>query len=210
MTAASLGLELALLRGMTALMAEGRSRADEAMDRYASGDDAAFGEVYDEVAPRVYGFLLRQTRDAAHAEDVLQQTMLQMHRARATFLEGAAVLPWALAIARRLAVDAHRRRRREVLGVEADEERAGHAHDGEAHAVAAQTAQRLRAELERLPEAQRVAFQLVKDEGLSMAEAAAVLGTTVTAVKLRAHRAYQALRAALGDDAGAEPAGGES
>jgi RNA polymerase sigma-70 factor (ECF subfamily) len=195
-------------RAITALM-EGRSRGDLAMDRYAAGDDAAFAVVYDEVAPRVYGFLLRQTRDAALAEDVVQQTMLQMHRARATFLEGAPVLPWALAIARRLAVDAHRRRRREVLSAQPQEDIAGPADDGEARAVAAQTAARLRAELDRLPEAQRVAFQLVKDEGLSMAEAAAVLGTTVMAVKLRAHRAYQALRAALGEDAGDAPKGGD-
>ena len=179
------------------------------MDRYAAGDDATFAVVYDEVAPRVYGFLLRQTRDAALAEDVVQQTMLQMHRARATFLEGAPVLPWALAIARRLAIDAHRRRRREVLSAQPQEDIAGPADDGEARAVAAQTAARLRAELDRLPEAQRVAFQLVKDEGLSMAEAAAVLGTTVMAVKLRAHRAYQALRAALGEDAGEAPKGGD-
>ena len=39
----------------------------------------------------------------------------------------------------------------------------------------------------------------MKEEELTMAEAAAVLGTTESAVKLRAHRAYQALRAALGD-----------
>jgi len=50
-----------------------------------------------------------------------------------------------------------------------------------------------------LPETQRVAFELVKEEGLSLAEAAQVLGTTVSAVKLRAHRAYEALRAVLGD-----------
>jgi DNA-directed RNA polymerase specialized sigma24 family protein len=43
-----------------------------------------------------------------------------------------------------------------------------------------------------------VAFDLVKREGLSMAEAAQVLGTTVSAVKLRTHRAYEALRNALG------------
>lgn len=56
----------------------------------------------------------------------------------------------------------------------------------------------LRRELATLPEAQRVAFELVKQEGLSVAEAAEVLGTTVAAVKLRAHRAYVTLRHALG------------
>jgi RNA polymerase sigma-70 factor (ECF subfamily) len=53
-------------------------------------------------------------------------------------------------------------------------------------------------ELARLPEAQRAAFELVKEEGLSMAEAAKVLGTSVGAVKLRAHRTYELLRSRLG------------
>src|SRR5690242_16586481 len=51
---------------------------DAAMDRYARGDDAAFGEVYDRLAPRLFGFLLKYTRDHARVEDVVQQTMLQM------------------------------------------------------------------------------------------------------------------------------------
>jgi RNA polymerase sigma-70 factor (ECF subfamily) len=50
-----------------------------------------------------------------------------------------------------------------------------------------------------MPESQRAAFELIKQEGLSLVEAAAVLGTTVAAVKLRAHRAYEKLREALGD-----------
>ena len=57
---------------------------------------------------------------------------------------------------------------------------------------------RLQVELARLPESQREAFNLIRQEGLSLAEAAAVLGTTVSAVKLRAHRAYEFLRLALG------------
>jgi RNA polymerase sigma-70 factor (ECF subfamily) len=51
--------------------------------------------------------------------------------------------------------------------------------------------------LARLPERQAVAFRLLKSEGLSVAETAAVMGTTEGAVKLRAHRAYEALRALL-------------
>ncbi len=52
------------------------SAASTAMERYASGDDLAFDEVYDALAPRLYGYLLRQTRDPVRAEDLLQQTML--------------------------------------------------------------------------------------------------------------------------------------
>jgi RNA polymerase sigma-70 factor (ECF subfamily) len=173
---------------------------DGAMDRYARGEDAAFAEVYDGLAPRLFGFLVRQTGDRARAEDVVQQTMLQIHRARGRFLPGAEVIPWAFAIARRLLIDQHRRGRREVLSSNDDD--VGEllvALDAPADevAIAKEVAARLGEELERLPENQRVAFELIKRDGLSVAEAAQVLGTTVAAVKLRAHRAYEALRAAM-------------
>ena len=53
--------------------------------------------------------------------------------------------------------------------------------------------------LATLPESQRLAFELIKLDGLSVAEASAATGTTALAVKLRAHRASVALRAMLGD-----------
>lgn len=175
---------------------------DRAMDRYAQGEDAAFEEVYDRLAPRLHGFLLRQTRDRARAEDVVQQTMLRIHRARSRFEPGARVLPWAFAIARRLLVDSHRRGEREVLAELEEDDVASTLASLDAPAddvaIARELAERIRAELDRLPENQRVAFALLKQEGLSVAEAAETLGTTVSAVKLRAFRAYEALRAALG------------
>jgi RNA polymerase sigma-70 factor (ECF subfamily) len=175
---------------------------DAAMDRYAAGDDAAFAEVYDKLAPRLFGYLLRHTRDRARAEDIVQQTMLRIHKARGRFLPGAEVMPWAFAIARRLLVDSHRRGGREVLAASDDDDQAELLVALDARAddvvIAKETAAKLDAELQRLPENQRVAFELIKQEGLSVAEAAQVLGTTVAAVKLRAHRAYDALRAALG------------
>jgi RNA polymerase sigma-70 factor (ECF subfamily) len=60
-----------------------------------------------------------------------------------------------------------------------------------------ETAHLVEAELARIPETQRTAFELLRVDGLSHEEAARVLGTTVSAVKLRAFRAYSALRAAL-------------
>ena len=174
---------------------------DVAMDRYARGEDAAFEELYDGLAPRLQSFLQRHTRDRARAEDVVQQTMLQIHRARGRFTPGAQVVPWAFAIARRLLIDMHRRGGREVLAPTSDETltQVMAALDDRADdvAIAKETAQRLSEELARLPENQRVAFELIKQDGLSVAEAAQVLGTTVAAVKLRAHRAYEAMRAAL-------------
>ena len=182
---------------------EGSSVLDAAMERYSRGDDSAFEDVYDRLAPRLLAYLVRQTRDHARAEDCVQQTMLQIHRARGRFLPGAQVLPWAFAIARRLLIDMHRRTGREVVAKDDDESALQLlvALDAPADdvAIAKELAHRIAKVLETLPENQRVAFELIKQEGLSVAEAADVLGTTVAAVKLRAHRAYEALRDALGD-----------
>jgi RNA polymerase sigma-70 factor (ECF subfamily) len=179
------------------------SVADLAMDRYARGDDGAFSEVYDLVAPRLLRYLTRQTRNLALAEDLVQQTLLRIHRARGRFTPGAAVFPWAMAIARRLLIDDLRYRRGDKLGRSLDEDPTLDPPDLAPNATdlvaASQLAARIRAELAKLPSAQREAFELIKEDELSLAEAAAVLGTTVTAVTLRSHRAYVALRLALGD-----------
>jgi len=179
-----------------------RSRASLAMARYGRGDDGAFAEVYDELAPRLFRYLTRLTRDDARAEDVLQQTFLQMHDARGRFLPGADVVPWAYAIARRLFIDGTRRRKRDHLHDAYEDERSegqSTAPSGEAITAAREISDALRARLEALPELQREAFRLVREEGLSIAEAAAVLGTTPAAVKLRAHRAYESLRDVLAE-----------
>jgi RNA polymerase sigma-70 factor (ECF subfamily) len=172
--------------------------ANRAMDLYADGDDAAFGEVYDFLAPRLYGFLVRQTRQAAAAEDLLQQTMLKLHATRGSFLKGADVVPWAFAIARRLFIDGYRRRMREAAHIEAqpvDETALGGAADDLLEAKRAVL--ELNRQLALLPESHRVVFELITRDGLSYREVAQVLGTTVNAVKLRAHRAHVALRIAM-------------
>ncbi len=207
------------LRGRTPSVAEERNRKaesasaalDAAMNRYAQGEDAAFAEVYDGLAPRLQAFLVRYTSDRARAEDVVQQTMLQIHRARGRFIVGSQVVPWAFAIARRLLIDMHRRGGREVLSPTGDDNLTQTLAALDAPAddvvIAKEVAARLSVELGRLPENQRVAFELIKQDGLSVAEAAQVLGTTVPAVKLRAHRAYEALRAVLADLAGGDGKG---
>jgi len=176
--------------------------ANRAMDRYAAGDDAAFARLYDALAPRLYGFLLRQLRDKTHAEDVLQQAMLHIHCARASYVTGAQVVPWAFAIARNLVVDAHRRGRRETTIDVDDPSNDRPSLDPMPDDVlrAKQAARVLEQALARIPESQRLAFELLKYDGLSLAEAAEVLGTSVGAVKVRAHRTYAALRAALADE----------
>lgn len=164
------------------------------MARYANGDDAAFSEVYDAVAPRLLAFLTRRTGDARRAEDLVQQTFLQMHCARGRFVPGAAVLPWAFAIARRLLIDDHRRAGRRPDLREPTDAPDPTAASGYEQASANQLAELLAAELDRLPAAQREAFELMRLDGLSLTEAADVTGASVSALKSRAHRAYDTLR----------------
>jgi RNA polymerase sigma-70 factor (ECF subfamily) len=178
--------------------------ASLAMDRYARGEDKACSELYDLLAPRLYSFLMRRTRCEASAEELLQQTFLQMHCARRHFTRGANVMPWAFAIARRLLIDLYRKDSREVLEEEPQRESAEEfRHDAGPDKIVGhgRLLRRVELELRRMPPAHREAFELVQYDGLSMAEAAEVLGTTVPAVKLRAHRAYETLRQLLGDEA---------
>ena len=167
--------------------------------RNACGDDAAFVEIYDELAPRLYRFALRWTRSRTSAEDTVQQTLLQIHAARDRFVPGAGVLPWAYAITRRLLIDLGRRGAREEL-------RAHDVRDPEEPAQLpspeeALHRKRLEAGAQRdfasLPAGWREAFELVKFEGLSVAETAETLGITRAMVKIRTHRATAALREAV-------------
>jgi len=176
--------------------------ADAAMERYARGDEAAFADVYDAIAPRLLVFLRKATRDPFTAEDLMQQTLLHMHRGRGSFIPGAPVMPWAWAIARRLVIDSARRRRVEqrlFSETPADDDRITYDPSAAADDLlrTRRLAWRVQQRIDALPELQWTAYRLLRQEGLSLKRAAEILGTSVTAVKLRAHRASVALRALL-------------
>jgi len=182
------------------------SLLDAAMERYANGDDIAFQELYRHGAPRLRGFLLRLTGSAALAEDLAQEAFLRIHRARGSFEPGASALPWVLAIARNAFFD-HARSphvRRTATAARADhapaEREAPPDTQGEEVAIAGEMLDVVRKTLAELPVLPREAFILLRFEGLSVQEAAQVLGATEGAVKVRAFRAYEALREALGRD----------
>ena len=144
-------------------------------------------------------------RTRALADDLLQQTFLKVHRARGAYVRGADPLPWIYSIAHRTFIDAVRKDKRAIVGVGNDDElpevRAdiGGAPDGTRDEAAdpEQVKTALDA-LAALPAQQREAVVLTKLEGKSVAEAAQIAGTTIGAMKVRAHRGYEALRALLG------------
>ena len=70
------------------------------MQAYLDGRIEAFDQLYAAFAGRLRGYLLSQCRDAALADDLLQETFMQIHRSRRTYQPGRPVTPWFYAIAR--------------------------------------------------------------------------------------------------------------
>src|SRR5580693_1537372 len=129
-----------------------------AMDRYATGDGGAFAALHAALYPRLHAYLTRMSGSSSNAADLAQETFLRMHRARATFAAGGAVLPWAYAIARNVALDharAARLRQTERLPSDPGSEAVDPGgSDAESAAIAAETARVVEAVLAELPAAQ--------------------------------------------------------
>jgi RNA polymerase sigma-70 factor (ECF subfamily) len=181
--------------------ADAPGELDLAMSRYAQGDDTAFTKVFVGLAPRLQAFLRRLCGSDDLAGDLTQETFLRMHRARGSFVPGNRVVPWAYAIARNC-FSSHARSpkakaSRTAVDIAEHDAAAGLDASAEEAASARQSASIVQATLAQMSDANREAFVLIRFEGLSVAEAAQILGATEGAVKLRAFRAYELLREAL-------------
>jgi RNA polymerase sigma-70 factor (ECF subfamily) len=162
------------------------------MVRYRQGDKRAFRLLFDRYAPRLRRTMLRGLFDREVADDLVQQTFLQLHRARNDFREGAAFRPWIYTIALNLKRSYFRkvgRRHEGDLAVEpaariGDPEEQMAAHD-------------MREVVATLPARQRQVVELFWFEGFSFPEIAEAIGSTHGAVKVCAHRAYKSLRSTL-------------
>lgn len=176
------------------------------MARYAAGEDGVFDAIYHGLEGPLYRFCVRLAAQRHEADDLFQETLFKVHRARATYAPGASVLHWSYAIARSLYLSRVRywRRRPEWLSPANDVAELEDIHvdaesTPEAEVIADGLLDVVVAELRKMSEKNRSAYVLMREEGLSAADAAAVLGTTVDGVKQRAHRADQHIKSALSD-----------
>ena len=164
------------------------------------GDRRSFAALFRRWAPRIHGFFLRVLGEPAAADDLLQITFLNVHRARRSFRPLLSLRGWLFSIAAHALQDELRRRKRHPLAPEEQQEAVVDTVAAEDESVSLESRQRaltVRAALERLPESQRAVLHLHRFEQMSFAEIARVLGTTEGAVKLRAFRAYERLRREL-------------
>jgi RNA polymerase sigma-70 factor, ECF subfamily len=176
--------------------------ASEIMRRYCAGEKPAFQQLYALLAPRILAYLWGLIGEKAAAEDLLQQTFLKVHEARASYVLGANPIPWIYTIAHRTCLDEMRRRKRSrvrltkdgTLAAEPAADITGSAAEARPTDTDSEAAGAAMAALEHLPGNQREALILTKVHGRSHAEAAMITGTTPGAIKLRAHRAYVTLR----------------
>lgn len=166
------------------------------MAEYQAGRVEAFDCLHDALAADLKAYLTGLARDSTRADDLLQETFLQIHRSRAAHTPGQPVRPWVFAIARRVFLmyrrAATRRTRYEQLS-------AGHEQPASAAAEIDRLHARRQMEhvLRRVRADGRRAFVLHHLFGLSFKEIGARLGIKAGAAKIRSSRAANFMRALL-------------
>jgi len=187
---------------------QGSELTDEAlMQRFRSGEAAAFRVLVRRHQDRVYNFVLRQVRHPETASELVQETFLRIVKNADTFRAEARFVTWIFTIARNLCVDAQRRQKhRHTVALDAPL-RAGES-DGatlldmvkddqpgaDSRVQDMRFSAALRGALEALPPEQREVFLMRELEGLKFREIADVVGVPENTVKSRMRYALEALR----------------
>jgi RNA polymerase sigma-70 factor (ECF subfamily) len=177
--------------------------------RYAAGDVAAFEALYERHERPLWRYLVRQCRDRATAEELMQETWFAVTREAARFRADGRFAPWLYAIARHRVIDRHRASRPvESLDADAgaDEPLAARLADERTLSPLAASeqldqGQAILAALDRLPPEQREAFVLQAEGDLSVEDIARVTGTSFETAKSRLRYARDKLKALLRDHA---------
>jgi RNA polymerase sigma-70 factor (ECF subfamily) len=167
-----------------------------------AGDRSAYEALLRDCIPFIKKVARRQGVPLDRVDDVVQETMLTVHRARQTYDPGRSFTAWLRTIAQRRAIDGLRRHgRTEVREIHAPlvyenySDPGGNLGEGSDRMDATGVVGRAVASL---PAGQREAVQQLAVRGLSLAEAATATGRTAGALKVNLHRAFKTLRAQLG------------
>jgi RNA polymerase sigma-70 factor (ECF subfamily) len=163
------------------------------------GDSAAYNRLLREIAPAIRRIVGNRMPNSADAEDVVQDVLLSVHSVRHTYDPERPFLPWLMAITRHRVMDRLRRIGRraahEVVVDELPETFSRDEANTPENALAGGAA--LERAIAELPPGQRQAIELLKLKEMSLKEAAAATGMSVSALKVATHRAIKALKLAL-------------
>lgn len=178
------------------------------MLRVKRGDRAAFAELVEKYKQPLFNFICRTLRDEAESEDLAQNVFLQVYKSRQRYQHTAKFSTWLFTIARNLCLNEIRRRSRHPA--ESIEEQHG---DNEDHpqrqyedkkvhlptenVLHGELASKIEEALADLPENQRTAILLCRQDELSYEEIAEILECSLSATKSLIHRGREALKEKL-------------
>ncbi|MGC1548723.1 MAG: sigma-70 family RNA polymerase sigma factor [Rhodanobacter sp.] len=167
------------------------------------GDRRAYERVLADSVALIRTVARRQGVATDALDDVVQETLLTIHRVRHTYDPTRSYDAWLAAIASRRAIDAlrsHGRRDRREVHDELAMDQYADRDDASAESEREQDAQHLRAAIAELPPGQREAIEQLGLKERSLAEAAEQTGRNTGALKVNLHRALKALRSRLRGD----------
>jgi RNA polymerase sigma-70 factor (ECF subfamily) len=178
------------------------------MLRVKRGDRAAFAELVDKYKQPVINFVYRSLRDETEAEDLAQNVFLQVYKSRSRYKQTAKFSTWLFTIARNLCLNELRRRSRhpaeslDESHVENEDQPARQFEDksqmaASEEALHGELARKIEEALGELPENQRSAILLCRQDDLSYEEIARILRCSLSATKSLIHRGREALKEKL-------------
>jgi RNA polymerase sigma-70 factor (ECF subfamily) len=182
-------------RGKELNVSEGDQELRALMIRYQGGSLEAFQGIYAELAPGVHRYLLHLAAGSEMADDLLQETFLQMHRSRAAYNPKYALRPWVFGLARNVFLMNRRAARQWARLHESREDLPEFPVLPEADRFGSQD--EIRRGLAHLSPDQVEALLLHHDWGFSFEEIGGMLGITAAAARARASRGMADLRVAL-------------
>jgi RNA polymerase sigma-70 factor (ECF subfamily) len=179
------------------LESESHSPNDEAlMASYVAGDGQALAQLFERYGTLLLRVMMRGGYSEADAADMVQQTFLQLHRARADFRPDAKLKPWLFTIAlnvKRQLIRTRKRRPEAALELDGRDDPKVEAYDP----VMVERRRLVRQALAQLPDAQREVIELHWLAGMAFSEVSQIVGASLSAVKVRAHRGYARLKEEL-------------
>jgi len=178
------------------------------MLRVKRGDRAAFTELVEKYRQPLFNFVFRTLRDETETEDVAQNTFLQVYKSRARYQRTAKFSTWLFTIARNLCLNEIRRRSRhpaeslEETHAEHDDQPQRQYEDKKVflpteNVLHGELARKIEEALDELPENQRTAILLCRQDEVSYEEIADILGCSLSATKSVIHRGREVLKEKL-------------
>jgi RNA polymerase sigma-70 factor (ECF subfamily) len=177
--------------------AEENARWSQGMRHANAGDAEAYGELLHEIGAVLEKYVRRCFGDTDFVEDCVQECLLAIHRARASYDPSRSFRAWMFTIVRHKVIDTLRRRAARGKY----ETSQGGSDEAEAPANGSRAALEAADALRALQPEYREALLLTKLEGRSVSEAAEQAGVSVSAMKSRVHRGIRQVRSVLESEA---------